>query len=170
MARRESCKIDHKSVGKKSLRIFFSFVSIVCCACSVASAEDFAPFVIPAKPDVSSSIAFTSIEPILVESERMRVDAGHFYRGGERVRLWGVNFSFGASLPKHEDAPFIAARLAAAGVNAVRCHHLDTARWPRGRNWGRRSRCGSRAMSSRRGRKWRPRCAHPRESTRPTRI
>jgi len=132
MARRETCEIDHKSVGKKSLLILFAFASIVCCACRVASAGDFAPFVIPAKPNLSSPIAFTSIEPITVESERLRVDAGHFYRSGERVRLWGVNFSFGASLPKHEDAPFIAARLAAAGVNAVRCHHLDTARWPRG--------------------------------------
>ena len=37
-----------------------------------------------------------------------------------------------ANLPSHEDAPDIAARMAAAGVNTVRCHHLDTANWPRG--------------------------------------
>ncbi|MFH1719771.1 MAG: carbohydrate binding domain-containing protein, partial [Planctomycetota bacterium] len=117
---------------KESLRIFFAFMFVVCSVCGVAVAEDFVPFVIPAKPNIRSPIAFTSIEPILVESDRLRADAGHFYRGGERVRLWGVNFSFGANLPKHEDAPHIAARLAAAGVNAVRCHHLDTSRWPRG--------------------------------------
>jgi hypothetical protein len=35
-------------------------------------------------------------------------------------------------MPRHEDAPNVAARLAAAGVNTVRCHHMDTARWPRG--------------------------------------
>ena len=90
---------------------------------------------IPAKPNTSSSIAVTSFEPILTGSDRLRADGGHFYRAGERVRLWGVNLSFGANLPTHEDAPYIAARLAAAGVNSIRCHHMDTSRWPRGL-WG----------------------------------
>jgi len=95
------------------------------------AADNFVPFVIPAKPDPDSAIALASAKPIDTEADRLIAD-GHFYHDGQRVRLWGVNFSFGANLPKHEDAPFIAARLAAAGVNAVRCHHLDTARWPRG--------------------------------------
>ncbi|MCP4609267.1 MAG: cellulase family glycosylhydrolase [Planctomycetes bacterium] len=90
------------------------------------------PFVIPAKPNPDSLIAVTSIEPVKTDSNRLQARDGHFYRSGERVRLWGVNLSFGANMPKHEDAPYIAARLAAAGVNSVRCHHMDTARWPRG--------------------------------------
>jgi hypothetical protein len=99
--------------------------------CSGVVAEDFVPFVIPAKPNPDSAIAATSAKPIDTDSDRLIAD-GHFYRGGQRVRLWGVNLSFGANFPKHEDAPYVAARLAAAGVNAVRCHHMDTARWPRG--------------------------------------
>jgi len=90
------------------------------------------PFVIPAKPNPNSLIAFTSFEPIKTDSNRLQALDGHFYRSGERVRLWGVNLSFGANMPRHEDAPYIAARLAAAGVNSIRCHHMDTARWPRG--------------------------------------
>jgi hypothetical protein len=97
----------------------------------VVVAEDFVPFVIPAKPNPDSAIAVTSAKPIDTDGDCLIAD-GHFYRGGQRVRLWGVNLSFGANFPKHEDAPYVAARLAAAGVNAVRCHHMDTARWPRG--------------------------------------
>jgi hypothetical protein len=95
-------------------------------------AGNMVPFVIPAKPNPDSLIAFTSIEPIRTDSKYIDAIAGHFSRDGERVRLWGVNLSFGANMPSHEDAPYIAARLAAAGVNSVRCHHMDTARWPRG--------------------------------------
>jgi len=111
--------------------LFFAFIA---CAlvCRVSAASRSVPFVIPAKPNADSLIAFTSFEPIETGSDRLRADGGHFYRGGKRVRLWGVNLSFGANLPRGEDAPFVAARLAAAGVNTVRCHHLDTARWPSG--------------------------------------
>jgi hypothetical protein len=111
---------------------FLIFALLFCVLmCSKAVAE-FVPFVIPAKPNPDSPIALTSFEPILSDSGRLITDDGHFYRAGKRVRLWGVNLSFGANLPTHEDAPFIAARMAAAGVNTVRCHHLDTSRWPRG--------------------------------------
>ena len=97
-----------------------------------AVADDFAPFVIPAKPNPESPIAAVSGEPYHRDSERLVVRSGHFSRNNKRIRLWGVNLSFGANFPKHEDAPHVAARLAAAGVNTVRCHHMDTARWPRG--------------------------------------
>jgi len=122
----------HESTRKKYAMQFFIFVLLICTfACSEAAAE-FVPFVIPAKSDANSPIAVTSYEPILTDSDRLLADSGHFYRAGKRVRLWGVNLSFGANLPTHEDAPFVAARLAAAGVNTIRCHHLDTSRWPRG--------------------------------------
>jgi hypothetical protein len=113
---------------------FLIFVLLTCAiACSSSGAADsFVPFVIPAKPNADSPIAIISYEPILTDSDRLIADGSHFYRAGKRVRLWGVNLSFGANLPAHEDAPYIAARMAAAGVNAVRCHHLDTSRWPRG--------------------------------------
>jgi hypothetical protein len=57
----------------------------------------------------------------------------HFYTAdGRRVRLWGVNLSFEACFPKHEDSVKIARRMAGFGVNSVRFHHMDTASWPRG--------------------------------------
>jgi hypothetical protein len=122
----------HGKVRKKYAIQFLIFVLLICAlACSGAVAE-FVPFVIPARPDPNSLIAVTSYEPILTDSDRLLGDNGHFFRAGKRVRLWGVNLSFGANLPTHEDAPFVAARMAAAGVNTVRFHHLDTSRWPRG--------------------------------------
>ncbi len=100
--------------------------------CGLAAGGEFVPFVIPAKPNPESLIAVKSIEPIGVRHGRLVARDSHFYNGGERVRLWGVNLSFNASFPSHEDAPYIAARMAQAGVNTVRCHHMDTSLWPRG--------------------------------------
>jgi len=105
---------------------------MVLLVCSGAAEEDFVPFVIPARPNPDSPIAYPSSQPIKTNSDRLVASGGHFYRDGRRVRLWGVNLSFGANLPRREDAPYVAARLAAAGVNTVRCHHMDSARWPRG--------------------------------------
>lgn len=116
-----------KFINRQSL-----FIIITQLVCSSAVAQDFVPFVIPARPNPDSLIAYPSSQPIKTNSDRLVANRGHFHRGDRRVRLWGVNLSFGANLPKHEDAPYIAARLAAAGVNAVRCHHMDSARWPRG--------------------------------------
>jgi hypothetical protein len=60
------------------------------------------------------------------------VKNGHLAKGnGERLRIWGVNFSFTASLPSKELGPHVAAHLARFGINCVRIHHLDW-RTPRG--------------------------------------
>jgi hypothetical protein len=119
-------------IKKVHRRKFLIFALLVCIFPCIGTADNFVPFVIGAKPNLNSPIAVTFYEPIKTDSECLMVNDGHFYRGGKRVRLWGVNLAFGANLPKHEDAPIVAARLAAAGVNSVRCHHLDTSRWPRG--------------------------------------
>jgi len=134
MIRHRSCKRGRRSTRAIGLGQSLVFTSVILCiwACNGTLADDFVPFVIPARPNPGSLIAAAPGEPIRPSSERLVVRSGHFYRGREPVRLWGVNLSFGANLPKHEDAPHIAARLAAAGVNTVRCHHLDTAQWPRG--------------------------------------
>ena len=106
---------------------------IVCLAVvsGAAVAQDFVPFVIPAEPAANSEIRLQT-PPISGAADRLVAHDGHFYRGGQRVRLWGVNLSFAANFPTKEDAPKVARRLAAAGVNTVRCHHMDTADWPRG--------------------------------------
>ncbi|MHC4329249.1 MAG: carbohydrate binding domain-containing protein [Planctomycetota bacterium] len=133
MAAQEYHNHTHESLKARFAALFSLFLCVVyAVACSSVRAEDFVPFVIPAKPNLKSPIAVNSFEPIETNDDRLSAKDGHFFRGGERVRIWGVNLSFGANMPKHEDAPHIAARLAAAGVNSVRCHHMDTSRWPRG--------------------------------------
>ncbi len=96
-----------------------------------AGADEMVPFVIPGTPNEASLIALKS-PPIPVDAPRLAARDGHFMVGDRRVRIWGVNNCFGASFPTHADAERIAARLAQAGVNSVRFHHMDTAAYPRG--------------------------------------
>ena len=50
---------------------------------------------------------------------------GRFYVGAQRIRFWGVNMSAGACFQYKQNAPKVAMRLAKAGVNIVRFHHMD---------------------------------------------
>lgn len=69
-------------------------------------------------------------------SARIYARNGHFYTVGtngvagdqddRRVRLFGVNLSFGANFPAEDDAVLLAKRLRKLGFNAVRLHHLDS--------------------------------------------
>lgn len=95
------------------------------------AADEMAPFVIPTRPNPDSRLAMP-VEPVPVDAERLVVREGHFVVGDRRERIWGVNLSFAACFPELEDAPLIARRMADAGVNNVRFHHMDTAAWPRG--------------------------------------
>lgn len=88
------------------------------------------PFVIPAEVHPDSQIAM-EWQP-LTEQDRLSAKTHFVNRKGQRVRLWGVNLSFEANFPTHDDAERIAQRMAAFGVNTVRCHHMDTSPWPRG--------------------------------------
>lgn len=110
------------------LRFLPAILAIVCNFGSIQG--EFVPFVISSRTNPDSPIAMES-KPIS-ETERLVTTGSHFYCGKEPVRLWGVNLSFGANMPSKEDAPFVAARLASAGINSVRFHHLDTANFPRG--------------------------------------
>ena len=44
---------------------------------------------------------------------------------GSRLRIWGINLSAAAGLPRKEDAPHLAAVLARHGLNGVRFHYFD---------------------------------------------
>jgi hypothetical protein len=105
--------------------------AIACCFAGTALGQEFVPFAIPARISPGQAIWVTNYKPIETGSERLTA-AEHFRRDSRGVRIWGVNLCFGGNFPTHEDAPYVAERLAAAGVNSVRCHHLDTSRWPRG--------------------------------------
>ncbi|MFC1652518.1 hypothetical protein ACFL3F_02250 [Planctomycetota bacterium] len=120
-------------------------------------AGELVPFVIPARSDPDSAIAVQEFSPIAVDGPRLGVSqtpltnvpepgqalgkapaqptaplSGFFSYRDKRVRLWGVNLSSGANFPSHAAAPQVAQRLASVGVNSVRCHHMDSANWPRG--------------------------------------
>ena len=99
--------------------------------CAAAQAQDWVPFIIPAQLSAPAWQARPPA-PITTRSPRIVVRGEHFYRGGERIRFFGVNCSFGANLPSAEEAPVIAARLAALGLNNVRLHHMDTSSFPMG--------------------------------------
>jgi hypothetical protein len=57
---------------------------------------------------------------------------GHLYVGDERIRFFGVDLAFDGNIPRTEDAPKIAARMAKFGINIVRFHIMDMAPFPRG--------------------------------------
>jgi len=126
--------IQKNLIGRPALSLLCipSFIVMVLLSCAVASADQLIPFVIPARPNPDSPISAPPAQAITSDSDRLVAGSWHFFRNSQRVRIWGVNLSFGANFPAYEDAPHVAARLAAAGVNAVRCHHMDSARWPRG--------------------------------------
>lgn len=80
------------------------------------------PFVIPwddASPSPVDLQAWN--RPIQGEADRLRASQdGHLYRGGERVRLFGFDMSWGAALLEHACAGPVAAHLAKLGVNYIR--------------------------------------------------
>lgn len=51
---------------------------------------------------------------------------GHYYLNRQRMRFFGINLTAGACFPQKSDAPQIAERLARAGINCVRWHHMDS--------------------------------------------
>ena len=57
----------------------------------------------------------------------LHTEGEHIVDGkGNKVRLFGTNFCFGANFPAEDIASKIAAHLAKNGVNVVRLHHMDS--------------------------------------------
>jgi len=100
--------------------------------CSAAPAQEMVPFVIPAEPSAESLIAAPTLGAIAPDGPRVIVKDGQFSLGGKRHRVWGMNLCFGGCFPDKDNARRVAARLASAGVNSIRFHHMDSADYPRG--------------------------------------
>jgi hypothetical protein len=98
---------------------------------ATSAVAEWVPFVIPMVTTNVSRIAFES-SPILTNSPRLEARDGHFRVDGKRVRIWGVNLCFAATVPSHQEAERVAARMAQAGINGVRLHHMDTSAYPSG--------------------------------------
>jgi len=109
----------------RTIALFIAFLSSSVCIAQMV------PFVIPAQQDPNSLISMP-YEPIDVNGEWIVAAGDRFMRGGERVKIWGMNLCFGSNLPSHADAPVVAERIARAGINSVRLHHLDTQNYPNG--------------------------------------
>ncbi|MCS6829635.1 MAG: carbohydrate binding domain-containing protein, partial [bacterium] len=93
----------------------------------VQAQSDLFPFVVPWDVAPSGVADMSSLlHRPAGKFGHVRVGAdGHFYVGTQRIRFWGVNFSADACFLYKANAPKVALRLAKAGVNIVRFHHMD---------------------------------------------
>ncbi|MDR2114740.1 MAG: cellulase family glycosylhydrolase, partial [Planctomycetaceae bacterium] len=55
----------------------------------------------------------------------IRVKDGHFYNDKGRFQIAGINNTYAANFPTHDDAEVTALKLARFGFNCVRLHHCD---------------------------------------------
>ncbi len=113
------------------MRRFHSRAAVVLIGLSAAALADEAvrfPFVLPGLDGTKTVINVAALNGGAIgEDRRVNVKDGHFAdTKGNRVRLLGVNLSFGANFPGHADAEALAAHLAKFGINAVRHHHMDS--------------------------------------------
>lgn len=120
------------------------YLSLFCLLCGwavwgVAPTQGQQPsyYQINPRPDqLSGAPDFSFLNHPLAPADRVFARDGHFYSVGadlqpntgddRRVRLWGVNLSFGANFPELADATRIARRLRKLGINLVRLHHMDS--------------------------------------------
>ncbi|MCD6304026.1 MAG: hypothetical protein J7M21_03590 [Planctomycetes bacterium] len=113
-------------------KAILSAVVFACVSAAAAAAGEMVPFVIPPRAKAGSLPAIRPGGPIDPAGPRIEVRDGHFWRAGRRLRIWGVNLCFGATLPTRDAAEVVAERLARAGINSVRLHHMDSRSFPGG--------------------------------------
>ncbi len=103
-----------------------SILAVASAAALGADGQRF-PFAMPALDSSKTAVDVSALNGgPLGDPHRIRVKDGHFVdASGRRVRMLGVNLSFGANFPTHEDAEALAAHLAKFGINVVRHHHMD---------------------------------------------
>ncbi|MGC9453537.1 MAG: hypothetical protein ACP5HU_01610 [Phycisphaerae bacterium] len=109
-------------------------ISTAASAAPPESRDELVPFVLPWNDGSGgpSSIAEWNHRPAGRFGFIRVGDDGHFHTDQGRIRLLGANVQFGACLPEKDQAEEIAARMAKFGLNVVRFHHMDRARFPRG--------------------------------------
>ncbi|MHA3773287.1 carbohydrate binding domain-containing protein [Verrucomicrobiota bacterium sgz303538] len=116
-----------------SLRLCTSAVLLGIGLQDVASAQELFPFVLPWDDSAQSSTNVSEwLDTPAGKAGFVTVKDGHFFAGGKRLRIFGVNVAFGGNFPTKEDAPKVAARMAKFGINCVRFHHMDMQSAPSG--------------------------------------
>ncbi|MDW8291261.1 MAG: carbohydrate binding domain-containing protein [Armatimonadota bacterium] len=111
----------------KRLAKILSLVLCLFCLQSARAQSDLFPFVVPwdGAPSGAADMSVLLHRPA-GKFGPVRVGAdGHFYVGAQRIRFWGVNMTAGSCFQHKQNAPKVALRLAKAGVNIVRFHHMD---------------------------------------------
>jgi len=77
------------------------------------------------KSKAISDVSFL-LDPPAGKHGFLKVKDGHFYfENGKRAKFWGTNIYAPSTFPSKKDAEIMADRLAKAGCNLVRIHHLD---------------------------------------------
>ncbi len=106
---------------------FVLILTVLMYGTTVAHAGESFPFVMPGFDCAATATDVSSLNRGPIRSDKpVGIENGHFIDGrGERLRLLGVNFSFGANFPEHVDSDKLAPHLAKLGINAVRHHHMD---------------------------------------------
>ncbi|MBN2327817.1 MAG: hypothetical protein JXR73_11745 [Candidatus Omnitrophica bacterium] len=102
-------------------------VGLLLSVSSMSSAVELAPFSIDwqANPDSAVNMSFLLDAPAGKDGF-IRIENGRFVKpNGERLRIWGINFSSNACFPAKEDAPKVAEYIARCGINCIRFHHMD---------------------------------------------
>ncbi len=119
----------HSKHSALALAILASMV----CSPPAAPAADLFPFVLPWDDSTHTATDVSAWLDLPAGKEGfVAVTDGHLYEGGKRLRIFGVNFAFGANFPTKADAPKVAARMAKFGINCVRFHHMDNQSAPNG--------------------------------------
>ncbi len=111
----------------------FALVALLAGAARAQSFSDGFSFYLP--PDDTTAGPWRpafSTAPLAPDAFVTASADGHFSIGGQPVRFFGVNCTADGCFPDRADAPFVAGRMAAFGINLVRLHFLDN-------SWGGRS-------------------------------
>ena len=117
------------------MRLLLSASLSLLAAVASAQGPDWFPFHVPAVIEPGSAVDLSGLNGGAIGAgDAVRVDpSGRLATiEGAPVFLMGMNLSFGANLPREQDAAAEAARIAALGFNCVRIHHLDSADAPSG--------------------------------------
>ena len=133
-----------RHVSQVTRRIAIAFASTLALALATsAAASDLSTLnPQPSTPSSSDWFVWPMVEPVAGTAldasslnltpagaaGRIRVENGAFVTpDGRPLRFFGVNITAAGAFPSAADAEILATRLAKAGVNLVRLHHLDNA-------------------------------------------
>lgn len=114
------------TLRKLSLALIFIFAASFTTATEKSSPDDWFVWPVVEPADKSALDASALNATPAGASGRIAVKGGAFVTAdGQPIRFFGVNVTSDDAFPSEADAELLARRLAKAGINIVRLHHLD---------------------------------------------